>query len=347
MTSSHDAKYFAQFIAMAPFVFQTAICLRDFGIMKCLTENPKGRSFEDLLEISKLSRYSLDVLLDAGVSSGMISEEKDIYLLTQTGFYLENDEITKVNMNFSQDVCYQGLFSLGEALKTNTPAGLKVFGEWETIYQGLSQLPEKAKKSWFEFDHFFSDHCFSRALPILFKENPKKILDIGGNTGRFSVAATRYSPTVRVTLVDHPTQIQMAKEFVSANEVTERVSFFATDLLNSHESLPTGHDLIWMSQFLCCFSSDEVVQILRRAREVMDSEGHLFIMESFTDNQRFDTAKFCLDMTSLYFTAMANGNSRMYPSQEFYQLIERAGLKIIEIFSNVRLNHTILKCQRI
>lgn len=342
----HDAKLFAQFIAMAPFVFQTAICLRDFGILKQLCENPEGHKFDALLDRSQLSRYSLSVLLDAGKSSGILIEKNEIYLLTQTGYFLEKDDITRVNMNFSQDVCYQGLFSLKEALETNTPAGLKVFGGWATIYEGLSQLPAKAKQSWFEFDHFFSDDGFKRALPILFKENPKSILDVGGNTGRFSVAAAKYSAEVKVTIVDHPSQVGMAKEYTAKCNVADRVSFVGMDLLDLGSQLPAGYDLIWMSQFLCCFSDSGVIQLLTKARNAMTKDCSLFIMETFTDNQKFKAAGFCLDMTSLYFTAMANGNSRMYPLKDFYKLIEKAELKVVEEFNNVRLNHTILQCKR-
>lgn len=341
-----DAKLLAQFIAMAPFVFQTALCLRDFGILKHLCNHPEGLSFKDLLEPLKINDYSLSVLLDAGISSGILRQNDELYIITQTGIFLENDAITRVNMNFSQDVCYQGLFSLKDALQTNTPSGLKIFGDWSTIYEGLSSLPEKAQQSWFEFDHFFSDDCFQRALPILFRENPNHILDVGGNTGKFSIAATQFSPDVKVTIVDHISQVRMAKEMISKNGLEGRVHFHPADLLHPDATLPAGHDLIWMSQFLCCFSDEGVIKLLRMARESLTEGGHLFIMETFTDNQKFSTAKFCLDMTSLYFTAMANGNSRMYPLRHFLKLIEKAGLRVTETHSAVRINHTILKCEK-
>jgi hypothetical protein len=117
-----------------------------------------------------------------------------------------------------------------------------------------------------------------------------------------------------------------------------------TNLLKRDQELPQGHDTIWMSQLLSCFSDDEVVMLLKKARHAMGNNGCLYIMETFTDNQKFNTARFCLDMTSLYFTAMANGNSRMYRSEEFYKLIEKAELKIVEEHPFIRLNHTILKC---
>ncbi|MGE0631830.1 MAG: methyltransferase [Pseudobdellovibrionaceae bacterium] len=339
-----DAKMLAQFIAMAPFVFQTALCLRDFGILKILAEKPEGLHFDEIMTKANLSRYSLSVLLDAGESSRIVENEEEVYKLTQTGVFLEKDAITRVNMNFTQDVCYEGLFSLKEALQENKPAGLKVFGKWPTIYEGLAHLPQKVQKSWFEFDHFFSDDSFPRALPIIFEENPETVLDVGGNTGKFAMACAAFAPAAKITIVDHPGQLEMANKNIAAKDLSDRLTFVPMNLLDHSKPLPKNCDVIWMSQLLSCFSEEDVVQLLRRAKESMGPNSALFIMETFTDNQKFNVAKFCLDMTSLYFTAMANGNSRMYRSEYFYQLIERAGLKIVKEHPYVRLNHTILKC---
>ena len=53
-----------------------------------------------------------------------------------------------------------------------------MFGDWDTVYPALTSLPEKTSNSWFEFDHFYSDHAFDQALDIVFKDSPKVILDI-------------------------------------------------------------------------------------------------------------------------------------------------------------------------
>jgi hypothetical protein len=37
-------------------------------------------------------------------------------------------------------------FILMKALKMVSPEGLKVFGNWQTIYEGLSQLPKHVQK---------------------------------------------------------------------------------------------------------------------------------------------------------------------------------------------------------
>lgn len=342
-----SAKFMAQFISMGPFVFQTARCLKKFGILSVIYKsNNEGATFEELKAKVSLSSYSLSVLLDAGVSTKLISVEDQKYFLTQVGYFIQFDKITDVNMNFSHDVCYKGLYDLDQSLITNKPVGLKTFGQWNTIYEGLTSLPDSVLESWFDFDHFYSDGAFPRALPYVFQTKPQKIMDIGGNTGKFALTCVNADPQVKVTIVDHPKQIELSKKNAEKEGFLDRISFHACDLLNESTQLPVGFDVIWMSQFLDCFSEEQIIQLLKKAKESLNPGGSIMIMETFTDNQKFESSQFCLDMTSLYFTAMANGNSRMYPLKQFSQFINAAGLKIDETYEGVKLFHTILRCTK-
>ena len=99
-----------------------------------------------------------------------------------------------------------------------------------------------------------------------------------------------------------------------------------------------------MSQFLDCFSAAEATSILRRAAQAMSDTASLFIMEPLWDRQRYETAAYCLTMTSVYFTAMANGNSKIFHSADLLRCIENAGLAVAEIADGIGLGHSILRC---
>jgi hypothetical protein len=101
-----------------------------------------------------------------------------------------------------------------------------------------------------------------------------------------------------------------------------------------------------MSQFLDCFADDEIVAILQKCHEALDANGRVFINETFWDVQRFPASAFSLQMTSLYFTTMANGNSQMYDSEVFFKLIDKAGFNIVKQTDNIGLSHTILELQK-
>ncbi len=151
---------------------------------------------------------------------------------------------------------------------------------------------------------------------------------------------------MHITIADLPQQLELARETIRKNNLADRVDFFAVDLLGESNALPGGHDAIWMSQFLDCFSEREIVSILKRTAQAMDDGSTLYILELFWDRQPNEAAAFCLQQTSLYFTAIANGNSQMYHSADLLRCIAESGLKVIEEHDQVGLYHTLLKCRR-
>ena len=78
----------------------------------------------------------------------------------------------------------------------------------------------------------------------------------------------------------------------------------------------------------------------------MDFDSRLYIMETLWDRQRFEPAALCLTLTSLYFTAIANGNSKMYHSDDLKRLVEEAGLEIETIHDFLGQGHSILVAKR-
>src|SRR5690606_4919655 len=133
------------------------------------------------------------------------------YFLAKTGHFLLHNEMTKVNFDFMKDVCAAGAPSLEASIENSKPEGLKTLGNWNTLYEGLSSFPEPAKSSWLAFDHFYSDTAFPEALPLIFEAQPKKILDIGGNTGKWTLQCLAADKEVHLGIVDLAGQLKMAE----------------------------------------------------------------------------------------------------------------------------------------
>lgn len=342
-----EAIEYAQWIAHAPMVFQASRVLRDSGILKAIQDSKKvGLTLEEVVEKVKLPHYGVRVLLESGLGIGLVLFNDGKYTITKTGLFILNDNMTRVNMDFVQDVCYKGLYNLEDSIKNEKPEGLKVFGNWKTVYEALSQLPDFVQRSWFGFDHYYSDDAFPLVLPLVFKNKPKKLLDIGGNTGKWSIACAKYDKDVHVTIVDLPGQVNMAKANIEKQGLADRISFYETNILDENNKLPKGYDAIWMSQFLDCFSEKEIVSILNRCYEAINDDGFVFILEPFWDRQRFEAAAFSLQQTSLYFTTIANGNSQMYHSEVFLTCVRAAGFEVVEQVDQIGVSQSLLKCRK-
>lgn len=343
-----EAKHMAQIIAHGPIVFQVAKVLRDRGILNVIEDaKSTGIALQDICQKVNLSEYGVRVLLEAGLGLHLVKYTDDEkFAITKTGYFILHDPLTNVNMNFVHDVCYKGIFHLDEAIQTGKPAGLRELGNWSTVYEGLSQLPPHIQKSWFEYDHFFSDIAFPEVIKQVYAENIKNLLDIGGNTGKWASASATHGEDIHVTIMDLPGQAEMAKKRIAELGLTDKVSFYPCNILDESVPFPTGFDAVWMSQFLDCFSEDEIVSILKRCAGAIDDNGCILILEAFWDTQRFETSAFCIQQLSIYFTAIANGNSQMYDSRVFKKCIDKAGFDIVEQIDGIGLSHTLLKCKK-
>jgi ubiquinone/menaquinone biosynthesis C-methylase UbiE len=344
--SAVDAKSFAQLIAFAPFAFHASIALRDTGILACLDEAGRdGLTLAEIAGATGLSEYSVSVLVDIGRDLGIVEETPAGFALGTVGHFLLHDEMTRVNMDFTRDLAYRALPHLEASVRSQRPAGLATLGPWETIYEGLASLPEPARSSWLRFDHFHSDRAFHHLLPLVFASSPRHIMDVGANTGRWALKCLAHDPDVRLSLVDLPAQLDLARRSIEHAGWSDRVRYHPANLLEQGAWLPEGADVIWMSQFLDCFSESEVARILQAAVAAMDSSTRLYIVELFPDRQRFEAARFSLNATSLYFTCIANGNSRMYPYRAFRGLVEDAGLQVTLEKDLAPSGHTVLQCR--
>jgi hypothetical protein len=346
--SAFAARYEAQKIAFGPVVFQCVRYAWKHGMLQALADaGGVGLSVDQMAAGGQWTEYALKVVLETCLSAGAVSIKEGRYVLDKVGFCVLTDKITQVNLDFNHDVCYQGLFNLERALDEEKPHGLKALGDWPTLYQGLSQLPEPARSSWFAFDHFYSDTSFPDIMPDVFATAPRKVMDIGANTGKFSLAILAYSPDVQMHLVDLPVQLVVAERNLRAAGVRERASLHPIDLLDDASPLPQGMDVIWMSQFLSCFSEASIASILRRAARALSERGQLIIMDTFWDRQQYDIAAYCLINTSPYFTAMASGNSKIYQAADYVRLAETAGLRLLTARDNIGYCHSLLRFAKV
>ncbi len=346
--TAFDARFEAQKIAFGPVVFQCVRIAWKNGLLQHLAQAGEGGlAIDKLAADGRWTPYCLKLLLESCLSAGVVCLNEGRYVLDKIGYCFVGDAITQINMNFVNDVCYQGLYELERSLDEGKPLGLKPLGDWPTLYEGMAELPEPAKSSWFAFDHFYSDTSFPDVLPDVFAKAPRRIMDIGANTGKFSMAALRFDPNAELHLVDLPQQLAVADASLANAGLRERAILHPTDMLDPDQPFACGMDVIWMSQFLSCFSEEVIGSILSRAVEALSPQGEVLIMDTFWDLQRYDIASYCLINTSPYFTAIASGNSKVYESGDYVRLCEQAGLKLLNVREGIGYCHSLLRFAKV
>ena len=246
----------AKFIAFAPYVFEVSLILRDNGILRLLEDAPDGLSIDDIAKLANLSRYAIRVLMEASLGIGLTTRREGKYYLSNTGHIFLNNKMTRINTDFMRDVCLDSARDLKSSLLNGKPMGLQRYGNWNTVYEGLNELPEAMQHSWYAFDHFYSDNVFPEALPLIFEQPTRNILDIGTNTGKWAISCLNYNKDVNVGVVDLPVIIDIAKENIEKSGHHNRIEHYGIDMLKPDSTLPEGYDVMWMSQFRTCFTDE-------------------------------------------------------------------------------------------
>jgi hypothetical protein len=89
-----------------------------------------------------------------------------------------------------------------------------------------------------------------------------------------------------------------------------------------------------------------VLSVARRAMlETGGAEPRLFVLDNLWDRQPNAVGELCLQATSLYFTCVANGRSRMYDSKTLLRLLGEAGLEVVRERHGIGWGHSLLECR--
>ena len=331
----------AQKLIFAPLAFQALVSMMDLGMIKLLDENPLSE--KEIMDSLELDEYTVRTLLQIGILNKIVKKDSDeIYSLTKMGRLFLYDDMTKANYGYIKDVCYLGASELTNSFKDRAPRGLQKFvGDYPTIYPALTLLPEDMKNSWYEFDHLYSDNCFEEVYNII-REKYDRIYDIGGNTGKFERLCLKHDEGIDITMLDLKINIDKIKN----DDELKNCKFHPINVLDNNPQYPSiNNSAILMSQFLDCFSKEDILKILSDLHKTSDNETTVYILEPFTDNQKFEGAEYSLAHTSLYFTCMANGVSKFYTFDEMRELVEKAGYVINRSITGVgSYDYTLLEC---
>jgi hypothetical protein len=332
----------AQKLAFSPFIFQAIRTILELNIFEFLSADKNPHTIRNISENASISEYGACVLMDISVYSGLVTERDGEYALTKVGKCFIEDPLTIVNFDFVSNVCYKAAFHLKDSITAGKPEGLlREFGSWNTVYDAFAFLPDEIRRSWLNFDNYYSDISFSECVDIVLKNKPKIVYDVGTNTGKFGKTLLLKDETVKLICFDLAYQLQLARSTINDDK---RAEFVCLNILEN--DLPKGADAIWMSQFLDCFAPQQIINILKKAGNALNKGMKIFILEPFIDCQPADSAALSLAGTSLYFTCVANGYSKMYRKKEMEEFISCAGLKITTVYTDIADIYTLIECER-
>jgi len=110
-------------------------------------------------------------------------------------------------------------------------------------------------------------------------------LDFAGGSGCYAIAACERYPNLRVTVMDHPNVVPVAREFIAKHELSDRIDARPGNFLVPAD-YPTGYDLISFITPLHWYLKDDVVKVLRLAWQALPPGGTILIVGYMLNDDR-------------------------------------------------------------
>ena len=112
----------------------------------------------------------------------------------------------------------------------------------------------------------------------------KRIMDLGGGSGAYSIVATQTYEGLNAVVLDLPAVVIVAKEFIAEHGLSDRVAAEACDF--TADPFPTDCDVAVMASNLPIYSREIVGQVIQKAFDALLSGGEMHLIGETLDDDR-------------------------------------------------------------
>ncbi|MDA1100010.1 MAG: methyltransferase [Proteobacteria bacterium] len=103
----------------------------------------------------------------------------------------------------------------------------------------------------------------------------RKILDLGGGSGAYSIQAAKQYPEIEAVVLDLPEVVVVSRDFIAEHGVEEQVTAEACDFTS--EPFPGGADVILMNSNLPQYSGEVIQSVVKKAFDALVPGGEMHI----------------------------------------------------------------------
>lgn len=284
----------------------------ELGLFAALAEGPKP--LEELAARIGVPARTTRVSADAMVALG--------FLVRDDGTY-RNGEIADAFLSgrgpgdlrpllrFWDRISYPNWALLAQALRTGTADQAQLTDEEGEIYSaGVEAITAPTARALVDV-YDFSVH--------------RRILDIGGGTGSFLLAALDRHADLSGTLVEIEPTRSVAEARIAAGPHTDRIELVGANALV--DPLPEGHDALLVANLVHLFSPEHNRQLLQRLRQVAEPDARLLLVDFWTDPGHTDPA-FAALMAGEFL--LVGGEGDVYSEAEVDDWLAGSGWRSLE-----------------
>jgi predicted O-methyltransferase YrrM len=211
-----------------------------------------------------------------------------------------------------------------------------LWNRWSQLTSKIATPPaaDKTRRAFIRTMHMVATALAPHIVSIVNPGNARRLLDVGGALGTYSMAFLQVLPQMRATLFDLAPVIEMARETIAAAGLLDRVTLVAGDY--NKDVLPPGHDLAFASAIIHQNSSSENVAMFRKIFSALDPGGRILVRDHILSPDRTQPKSGALFAVNML-TGTLGGNC--YTEAEIRDFLTQAGfIKVRLIQADTRMD---------
>jgi ubiquinone/menaquinone biosynthesis C-methylase UbiE len=286
----------------------------DLGIFAELAELGEADA-KTVAEACRLDPRGARLLLDGCVALGLLGKDEGRYRNSpEAAAFLVPGSTADLSgaIRYNRDV-YAAWGKLKELVRTGRPV--------EPPELHLGGDPERTRTFVLAM-HGRAMGIGRAVIPLLDLAGRKKILDLGGGPGTYSMLIAQAFPQVECTVVDLPEVARTADEIISRAGLADRVRTLGGDYHTL--PFPSGQDAVIFFGVLHQEAPEAIRNLLCRAHRALDPGGIVYVLDMMTDSSHARpkfSALFGLNM------ALTTPNGWVFSEDELRGWLEEAGFK--------------------
>ena len=264
----------AKIIDMASAFYDSCVLFTasDIGVFDAVKET--GANANEIAGKLGLNLRGTRLLLDACCALGLLQKEADLYTNTpESAMFLTGDSPANLAsaIRYNRDV-YHAWGKLPELAKSGTPV------ESPEIHLGEDSERTRA----FVLSMHGRALGIGRAVvPMLDLAGCRKLLDVGGGPGTYSVLMAQANPELHCTVIDLPGVVAVADELIAQQQMHNRV----TTIPGSYHDVdfPSEQDAVVFFGVLHQEAPEDIIKLFKKAYIALKPGGKIYVLDMMTD----------------------------------------------------------------
>ena len=112
----------------------------------------------------------------------------------------------------------------------------------------------------------------------------RRLMDIGGGSGAYCIAAAKEHPALRAVGLDLPVVCEVARDFIAENGVADRVEALACNF--TRDAFPADCDVAVMASNLPMYGREMIATVIAKAHDALLPGGQMHLIGEMTNDQR-------------------------------------------------------------